>query len=217
MREQSRLRDARKEDGFVDEDRRGADVRETDSGRPNSDEGATNNSAYVAELEARAREAEQQMLNLRSRFEQMRDEFERQTDDTRQRLNLAADERALRAKRDFITALLPVLDNLQRALESARESGSTQSLLDGVERTVKGFDSALASVGVEPVQSVGKLFDPEMHEAVVTVEAGDEEDGVVTQEYSRGYKLGGRLLRPARVQVGSALRSSSGLSASSDV
>jgi molecular chaperone GrpE len=207
MRERSGLGDARKEDDFVDEERRVADASEPDSRRPNSDEGAASNPAYVAELEARAREAEQQVLNLRSRFEQLRNEYERQTDETRQRLNRAADERALNAKREFIIALLPVLDNLQRALESVRESGSTESLLHGVERTVRGFDTALASVGVDSVQSVGTLFDPEVHEAVVTVEAGDEEDGVVTQEYSRGYKLGGRLLRPARVQVGSALRS----------
>jgi molecular chaperone GrpE len=78
------------------------------------------------------------------------------------------------------------------------------SLLHGLERTVKGFESALAAVGVEPVRSVGELFNPEVHEAVDIVPVREEADGVVTREYSRGYKLGDRLLRPARVQVGSA-------------
>jgi molecular chaperone GrpE (heat shock protein) len=73
-----------------------------------------------------------------------------------------------------------------------------------VRGTLSNFESALAAAGVEPVEAVGAQFDPELHEAVDTVAVEPERDGVVTAEYSRGYKMNDRLLRPARVQVGRA-------------
>jgi molecular chaperone GrpE len=185
----------------MSEQSRAEDVREGDSRAAEQPE---INPAYVAELEARTRAAEQEAGDLRSRYEELRDGLQRQTEETRGRLNRAADERSLGSKTQFVGALLPVLDNLQRSIEAALGNGSVMSLLHGLERTVKGFESALAAVGVEPVRSVGELFDPEVHEAVDTVPVRAEADGVVTREYSRGYKLGDRLLRPARVQVGSA-------------
>ena len=114
----------------------------------------------------------------------------------------AADERAERGKADFIAALLPVLDNLQRATEAA-ESGSTQEQIgEGVRRTAASFESALAAAGVAPIESVGQEFDPELHDAVETVPVEPEEEGKVVAEYTRGYRVGDRLLRPARVKVG---------------
>jgi molecular chaperone GrpE len=84
----------------------------------------------------------------------------------------------------------------------AAENNPDQNLLAGLQGTVNGFEIALMQVGVEPVLAVGEQFNPELHEAVDTVES--DEDGVVTAEYSRGYRFGERLLRPARVQVGRA-------------
>lgn len=184
------------------EQSRAADARE---GEDRASEQTEVNPAYVAELEARARAAEQEARDLRSRYEELREGLQRETEETRRRLNRAADERALGSKTQFVGNLLPVLDNLQRSIEAALMNGSLPSLLHGLERTVTGFEGALAAVGVEPVRSVGELFDPEVHEAVDTVPVREEADGVVTREYSRGYKLGDRLLRPARVQVGRAL------------
>jgi molecular chaperone GrpE len=211
MPEQSELKDARKRDDELNEEGGEASAaasvsRPDDSGKAVGDTAQPDSSpAYVAQLEARARSAEQQVRDLQSRFESSREGLQRQTDETRQRLNRAADERALGAKMEFVTALLPVLDNLQRSLEAALAGGSTEALLHGIERTTKGFESSLASIGVEPIRSVGELFDPEVHEAVDTVSVRDEREGVVTREYSRGYKLGERLLRPSRVQVGRAV------------
>jgi molecular chaperone GrpE len=181
---------------------------ESESRRESNDGTAEDNARsglspdYVAELESRTRAAEQQVQDVRSRFEQMRGELERQSNETRERLTRAADERALGAKTAFVMALLPVWDNLQLALENARESGSPPSLIDGLERTASGFERALSTVGVEPVRSIGEPFDPKVHEAVDAVDVRDDEDGLVTREYNRGYRLGERLLRPARVQVG---------------
>jgi len=159
---------------------------------------------YVEQLEARTREAEQKVADVQSRFEQLRAQLQRETDETRQRLNRAADERAKREKTDFVAALLPVADNLKRAIEAAEQGGGLQSLLDGVRGTLSNFESALAAAGVEPLASVGATFDPELHEAVDTIEVEPQRDNTVTAEYSRGYKIGDRLLRHARVQVGRA-------------
>lgn len=159
---------------------------------------------YVEELEGRTRAAEQKAFDVQARFEQLRAELRRETDETRQRLNRAADERALRDKIAFVSVLLPAMDNLQRAMEAAEGGGSLEALLDGLRGTISGFESALAAAGAEIVQATGTQFDPEVHEAVDTVEVEAARDGAVTAEYSRGYKLSGQLLRPARVQVGRA-------------
>jgi molecular chaperone GrpE len=158
--------------------------------------------AIVQELEARARAAEQKVQEIQSRFEQLKSQLQRETDETRQRLNKAADERARREKMAFISSLLPVADNLNRAIAAAESGGSLDVLLNGVKGTAAGFENALMSAGVEGVPSVGEQFDPELHEAVDTIEVEPERDGIVTSEYSRGYKIGDRLIKPARVQVG---------------
>jgi molecular chaperone GrpE len=158
--------------------------------------------SYVAELETRTEAAEKLAQEVQSRFEQLRSQLQRETDDTRQRLNRAADERAERGKADFIAGLLPVLDNLQRATEAA-ESGSTpEQIGEGVRRTAASFEGALAAAGVEPIKSVGQEFDPELHEAVETIPVEPDEEGKVVAEFTRGYRIGDRLLRPARVKVG---------------
>lgn len=177
---------------------------ETSAEAAGADEAPNLKPRYVEELEARTRAAEQKVADVQGRFEQLRAALQRETDETRQRLNRSADERARREKADFIAALLPVGDNLQLAILAAEQGGSLQSLLDGVRGTLSSFEGALLASGVEPVESVGKPFDPEMHEAVDTTEVEAEHDGIVTAEYSRGYKMGERLLRPARVQVGRA-------------
>lgn len=156
---------------------------------------------YVEELEMRTRAAEQKALDVQARFEQVRAQLQRETDETRQRLNRAADDRLAREKASFIASLLPVVDNLRRAIEAAQDGGG-DSLLEGLRGTLSGFEGALGNAGVEPVAAVGERFDPELHEAVDTVEVDPERDGQITAEYSRGYRLGEQLVRPARVQVG---------------
>jgi molecular chaperone GrpE len=159
---------------------------------------------YVEELEARTRAAEQTAKDVQARFEQVRAELKRETDEIRQRLTRTADERATREKAAFVTTLLPVMENLQRAMEAASGGGSLEALMNGLSGTISGFESALASGGIEIITALGTQFDPELHEAVDTVEVEPERDGLVTAEYSRGYLMGGQLLRPARVQVGRA-------------
>jgi len=159
---------------------------------------------YVEELESRTAAAEQKLVEVQARFEQLRTQLQRETDETRQRLNRAADERAGREKISFISTLLPLADNLQRAIEAGEQHGSLESVLEGVRSTASSFEAALAAAGVKPIVAVGQPFDPEMHEAVDTIEVAPEQDGLITAEYGRGYQIGERLLLPARVQVGRA-------------
>ncbi|HEY0173322.1 MAG TPA: nucleotide exchange factor GrpE [Pyrinomonadaceae bacterium] len=166
--------------------------------------------SYVEELEARTQAAEQKAADVQSRFEQVRAELKRETDELRQRLARNADERAAREKAAFIASLLPVVDNLQRAVEAAEAGGAQGSLLDGLRGTISGFENALTQAGAEPIDALAQPFDPELHEAVDTTEVEPELDGQVTAQYGRGYRLGTQLLRPARVQVGRAKSESAG-------
>lgn len=176
---------------------------EEEDGKEQPAEAAPNvKPSYVEELEARTREAEQKVSDVQARFEQVRSELKRETDELRQRLARGADERVAREKAAFITALLPVFDNLQRAVEAAEGGGSQEALLGGLRGTLNGFESILAQIGAEPIEALAQAFDPELHEAVDTTEVEPALDGQVTAQYSRGYRLGNLLLRPARVQVG---------------
>jgi len=157
---------------------------------------------YVEELEARTAAAEKQVQEVQARFDQLRQQLQRETDETRQRLNRSADERAAGEKARFISALLPALDDLNRAIEA--ENAPRETILEGIRSIATSFQAALTNAGVEPISSVGEQFDPELHEAVDTEETGGEMDGKVIAEYSRGFRMGDRLLRPARVKVGRA-------------
>ena len=159
---------------------------------------------YVEELEARTKAAERQVQDVQARFEQLRRQLQRETDETRQRLNRSADERAANEKAKFISTLLPVMDDLNRAIEAASPDAPSEALLEGIRSIATGFQAALTNAGVEPILSVGQEFDPELHEAVDTEPTGAELDGKVIAEYSHGFRMGDRLLRPARVKVGRA-------------
>jgi molecular chaperone GrpE len=158
--------------------------------------------SVVEELEARTKAAERQVQEVQARFDQLRQQLQRETDETRQRLNRSADERAAGEKAKFIASLLPGLDNLNRAIEAVSGDAPREAILEGIRGIAASFEAALTSAGVEPIQSVGEAFNPELHEAVDTEEADSEMDGIVIEEYSRGFRMGDRLLRPARVKVG---------------
>lgn len=160
---------------------------------------------YVEELEARTQAAERQVQDVQARFDQLRQQLQRETDETRQRLNRAADERAANEKARFITTFLPVVDDLTRAAEAVSNNAPQDAILEGIRRIATNVENALTNAGVEPIAAVGEVFDPELHEAVDTGEVDADMDGRVISEYSRGFRMGDRLLRPARVKVGRAI------------
>lgn len=177
---------------------------EEEAEQPPSEETPSVKPSYVEELEARTRDAEQKAADVQSRFEHVKTELKRETDELRQRLARNADERVAREKAALLASLLPVLDNLQRAVEASEAGGPKEALLDGLRGTLSGFENVLTQFGAEPIEALAQTFDPELHEAVDTTEVEPELDGQVTAQYGRGYRLGNQLLRPARVQVGRA-------------
>jgi molecular chaperone GrpE (heat shock protein) len=96
------------------------------------------------------------------------------------------------------------MDNLNRAIDAAGEKVSGDAILEGIRGIATSFQNALNNAGVEQIVAVGEEFDPELHEAVDTEEVSADMDGRVIEEYSRGFRIGNRLLRPARVKVGRA-------------
>ncbi len=97
--------------------------------------------------------------------------------------------------------LLPVLDNLERALEHAQGGGNGKPLLDGIEMVLRGFLEALNKHGVKQISALGELFDPAKHEAIAQVESEEHKPNTVVAEHHKGYYLLDRLLRPALVTV----------------
>ena len=105
------------------------------------------------------------------------------------------------ANESILRELLPIIDNLERAVKSAKESSDGDGLIRGVELTLKQFSETLAKVGVRPVESVGAPFDPACHQAVARVERTDLPENQVIEEFQKGYLLHDRILRAAMVSV----------------
>jgi molecular chaperone GrpE len=158
----------------------------------------------------RRESAEAKLVGVQKKFDDIKSQMERETAEMRQRLMKTLEDRAKQGQFNFLTTLLPVLDNLNLAISASETDASFEHLLEGVKGTARSFEQALTSVGVEPIAAVGENFNPELHEAVDMVEADADDDNKITAEYSRGYKFGEKLLRPARVQVGKAKAQSVG-------
>jgi molecular chaperone GrpE len=180
-------------------------------------EAAPKVSQREVDLEARLRAeterreaAEAKLVGVQTKFEEAKNGLERETAEMRARLMKTLEDRSKQGQFNFLTTLLPVLDNLNLAISASEKDASVDHLRDGVKGTARSFEQALMSVGVEAVPSVGATFDPELHEAIDMTEVDPEQDGTVIAEYSRGYRFGDRLLRPARVQVGRGRAQSAG-------
>ena len=118
----------------------------------------------------------------------------------RRRVRQEREELAAFAAEGLITRLLPVLDNLDRAIKAETGAGA-EAWRQGVEMTLKQFQDVLAREGVETIPAEGLPFDPTAHEAVMQVESEEHEDNIVVEELQKGYRLGGRVIRPAMVKV----------------
>jgi len=114
-----------------------------------------------------------------------------------------AKQRSQFANELLVTELLPVLDNLERALAMDTATDAT-SLRSGVELTARMFAEVLVRFGVKPIQAAGQLFDPTKHEAIAQEESAEHAEGTVIEELQRGYLLHDRVIRPSMVRVASA-------------
>jgi molecular chaperone GrpE len=151
--------------------------------------------AELKRVEAERAELQERLMRRQAEFDNFRKRVERERGETYNRM-----------VGEVARKLLPVLDNLRRALDAeasmqATESKEFRHFLNGVELIYKQLNDVLEGLGVEPVEAVGQPFDPHVHEAVVTEQTEEFEPDTVIQELVRGYRLGDKLLRPAVVKV----------------
>jgi molecular chaperone GrpE len=159
----------------------------------------------VAELVATRAE----LKRLEGEVKELRDSVARRQADFenyRKRMDRERSETYNRVVADIAAKLLPVLDNLKRALETeasveASESDEFRHFLSGVDLIYKQLTGVLDAFGVKPVLAEGEQFNPHLHEAVVTEPTDDYEPDTVMQEIVRGFRLGDKLIRPALVKV----------------
>jgi molecular chaperone GrpE len=159
----------------------------------------------VAELVATRAE----LKRLEGEVKELRDSVARRQADYenyRKRMDRERSETYNRVVADIAAKLLPVLDNLNRALETeasleASESDEFRHFLSGVDLIYKQLAGVLDALGVKPVLAEGEQFDPHLHEAVVTEPTDDYEPDTVIQEIVPGFKLGDKLIRPSLVKV----------------
>ena len=104
------------------------------------------------------------------------------------------------AAADVVEAVLPVFDNLQRAISSEIE-GDAKTVLDGVKLIEKQFEDALKNIGVAQINAVGEQFDPEMHNAVMHIDDESFGDNIVVEEFAKGYKYKEKVIRHSMVKV----------------
>lgn len=146
------------------------------------------------------KEAAGELEELKSRYAYLAAEFDnyrKRAAREREALVSFGNERLLRA-------ILPFLDNLERAMAQAAASGSIDGLQAGVRLTYDQVLSELKKFGLEQISSEGEAFDPARHEAIAQAACEGKEEGTVLSEASKGYLLNGRLLRPAQVIVAQA-------------
>ncbi|HJS24035.1 MAG TPA: nucleotide exchange factor GrpE [Pyrinomonadaceae bacterium] len=151
--------------------------------------------AELKRVEAENAELKDRLARRQADFENYRKRVERERTETYNRVVA-----------DVAAKLLPVLDNLKRALEAeasveASESDEFRHFLSGVDLIYKQLNGVLDALGVKPIAAVGEQFNPHVHEAVVTEATDDYEPDTVMQEIVAGYRLGDKLIRPALVKV----------------
>jgi molecular chaperone GrpE len=109
------------------------------------------------------------------------------------------------ANESLVKDLLPVVDNLERALESSGDNGKTDGLAVGIQLTLKEILKILDRFNVKAIEALGKSFDPCFHQAVLQEETGEQAENTVLKEFQKGYMLHDRLIRPSMVVVSKAM------------
>lgn len=145
--------------------------------------------------EAQAEAARNWDLYLRERAEM---------ENFRKRAQRDKEESRFFDRKELLLEVLPVLDNLERALEHASQGSEGQALRDGVTMIAAQFRKAVENLGARPLEALGTPFDANLHQAMAQVETAEQPPGTVVSEFQRGYLLQERLLRPAMVVVAKA-------------
>jgi len=148
--------------------------------------------AVNADLEAARAEAQETF----ARYQRLAADFENYKRRTRQELG----DRTQYANEELLRKLLPILDNLRRALDHAPE-GIDRSWFEGIKLVARQFEDTLRAQGLSSIPAVGERFDPSQHEAIAQEETDEHEEGTIVEEVQPGYRLHERVLRPTLVKV----------------
>jgi len=160
--------------------------------------------------EDNSKEPQGQMQDLEERLvqEQKAQEYLRKLkylqadfENYRKRTERELNELTVRCNEKLVAELLCVIDDLERALDSGKETEDASALLKGVEMIHKNLTRMLEREGLERIDAVGKIFDPKFHEIVVKIPRNDCEEGLVLEEVRKGFVFKGRVLRPCMVNV----------------
>jgi molecular chaperone GrpE len=169
-----------------------------DDGGPTQEELERSLEAELAVLSDRLAEQERVAAENHDKFMRALADLE----NYRRRARQESEEVRLYGNEKLISNLLGVLDNLERALQAAESTQNFEALRDGVSLTHKQLLESLGKSGLEPIEAVGKPFDPALHEAIMQVEASNgQAPNTVVEELRKGYTLNGRVLRASLVKV----------------
>ena len=147
----------------------------------------------------------EEIEELRKERDNLQDRLLRQAaefDNYRKRIDRERKDSSLYAAVEFVQDLLPIVDDFERALQT--EAPGAESYRQGLEIIHRALMDMLRKRGVTPIDAVGTKFDPQIHQAVAYEEAPDRRDGEVMEQFTRGYRLGDKLIRPAMVKVAKA-------------
>ena len=184
-----------------EDEAKSADTSNAEAGKPEGgrSEGAPEGKEPASELESlrvKLADAQGEVLKVRDQLLRTAADF----DNYRKRTRKDVEDAQRKGLEKALLEILPVGDNLERAVQAAQQSGDLGSVVEGVTMVLRFFEDALSRLSVERVPSVGQGFDPSLHEAVQQVES-DQPAGTVVVEMTPGYRLGTKLLRPAMVAV----------------
>ncbi len=165
--------------------------------KPGKQAGQNGTQGDLEELKQLLKEREQEISELKDRLLRLGAEFE----NFKKRMEREKEEYMKYALEAFAKELLPFLDNLERAIQTAKENPDVEKILEGLELTLSGYFTTLEKFGLKQFVAEGKRFDPNFHEALGVEEHDGVEENTVIKELLKGYTLHERVIRPALVVV----------------
>jgi len=168
------------------------------------EDGADDTGSASGENEGAAGKTSDPVEDARAEVARIRDQLLRTAadyDNFRKRTRRELDDAQKRGKEDLLRELLPVFDNLERAVVHAGQASDPKAVADGVGMVLKQFADTLGRIGIKRVPTVGSAFDPAQHEAIQQLETDDHPPGTIVAEVQPGYAMGDKLVRAAMVVV----------------
>jgi molecular chaperone GrpE len=182
-------------------------MNENDGMTPTEGAGQLGEHLELVETQPQPDERDQMIAILKDEVTRTKDEMLRQlaeAQNIQRRMRQQMEQDRKYAIEGLVRELVPVLDNFDRSLAAAEQGASPESVIDGIRAMQKSLQRALEPVGLVRVAAIGQAFDPEVHEALATVETSEIAPDMVTDEIEPGYMIADRVIRPARVRVSKA-------------